>query len=197
MKAPRHPLLRQGSSRFSRDEERALHDQMRAGDQSAREQLILSQIPWALVVARRIYPRDEWVQAQSDAMLAIIRAVDGFDPDKCRLTTAVKYRVRSEASYFNAYRSRHKRRATIAEYDLDHLAAPPPVHPDMIHDAQWFRQLALKFLHPKDRDCFWRHHVDGETLEAIGEDLDLTRERVRQLSTRARTKLRALAGNGR
>lgn len=183
---------------FSREEERELHDRMRAGDQLAREQLILSQIPWALMVAWKLYPRNERDQAESDAMLAIMMAVDRHDPDRGRLTTLVLWWVKSAFSNFCAYRSRAKRdRTVLADWDLHLLAAKPPVDYDTIHDAEWFRRLALKFLHPRDRDCFWRHHVDGEALKEIGEDIGLTRERVRQLSTRARTKLRTLAGNGR
>ena len=83
--------------RLSADEERALARAAKAGDQSARERMVLSNVPLALKVAR------EWSGGRDDrldryagaALFGLVRAVDGFDPGRgFRLSTYVGQSVR-------------------------------------------------------------------------------------------------------
>ena len=51
---------------------------------------------------------------------------------------------------------------------------------------------ALSLLSDRERDIIWSRlcEEEPETLEALGRRLGVSRERVRQLESRARTKLR-------
>ena len=84
-----------GCPRYTKEEERALAKRTKAGDQQAREQLILSCAPYAVALSKRRSGRglqqEDIVQY---AMLGLIDAVDRFDPSRGRLTTCVQIHVR-------------------------------------------------------------------------------------------------------
>lgn len=75
--------------RYSRDEEREMFRRMQAGDMGARDELIMSCVPWvinrALGYSGRGIDDEDLVQC---GLMGLTRAVDRFDLEKgCRLTT--------------------------------------------------------------------------------------------------------------
>jgi RNA polymerase sigma factor (sigma-70 family) len=64
--------------------------------------------------------------------------------------------------------------------------------------ATWKVNRLLEYLDPRERQIIrlragLDHEAGGMTLEKIGEQLGITKERVRQLNVRAMKKLRSLA----
>ena len=79
--------------RFTREEERALWERMKAGDIEARNQLALSVLPLAVRLARRYWFRNQCDQT-SVACEAALDAAMAFDAEKARLTTYVHWRIK-------------------------------------------------------------------------------------------------------
>lgn len=90
MNATRHLLNDLGKApRFTRDKERHLHELAQGGDLEARNQLVLSQVPWIVKLCGRYrgqYGIDEAVQMCVEMLM---RKIGKLDPDKGRLTTLV------------------------------------------------------------------------------------------------------------
>ena len=77
--------------RFTREEERDLAIKAQQGDGDAREQLILSNIPWAKQCAIKFAEKRELDvdECISTANVALLESVDKFNPNRGRLTTLV------------------------------------------------------------------------------------------------------------
>ncbi len=179
--------------KFSREEERRLAEQVVAG-RAAREQLILSQIPWAIHLVRKwAVSSEEADEMIAEAMRWLPRAVDKFDPTRGKKLSTYTwhwiFRARSELH-------RRQVRATPpgSRVPLEPLAVEPE-EPDL--DPQgldtkfvvWALNLVQDRFGLRDRQiCEWR--ITGLTLDAIGEKLGLTRERVRQIWLRDRETIR-------
>lgn len=74
-------------------------------------------------------------------------------------------------------------------------AASPEENAAKSSEEDYFKRLmesALQILPARERDIIVRRHLTepGETLEEIGRDLGITRERVRQLEAASMTKIR-------
>jgi len=68
-----------------------------------------------------------------------------------------------------------------------------PIEPErsyMLTYAKEAIEKGLEILTPREREALTRCHMNGETLEEIGETMDVSRERVRQIIARAIRKLR-------
>ncbi len=76
--------------RLTRDEEKQLFMRMRAGDESARQQIIENFLPACLAIVRRIVGHTNAEELVAAANLGLIRAVDKYSPDSraCFLTYA-------------------------------------------------------------------------------------------------------------
>lgn len=84
-------------------------------------------------------------------------------------------------------------------------APTPEENAARLSQEAFFRKLirsSLEVLTPREREIVERRHLrdPGDTLEEIGRDLGVTRERVRQLEGASMTKLRRhvsrIAGRG-
>lgn len=85
--------------RFTRGEEAKMVRKMRRGDRDAREQLIMSVLPYAVQVAKKSagYAKSLTVdELISCANTGVIRAVDKLDPRKGRLTTIATHYMLQE-----------------------------------------------------------------------------------------------------
>ena len=96
------PYLQQLSRcpRFDVTEERELVRAAKGGCQASREQLVLSQLPWAMKIAMQFRGRgfddDELVQI---ANMGLLKAVDKCDPRRGRLSTVSNVWIRQTLLY--------------------------------------------------------------------------------------------------
>ena len=88
---PRPTDRKEQAPRFTREEERDLALKAQQGDTDAREQLILSNVPWANRCAINFAEAmgQDLEECISIANPALVKAVDKFNPDRGRLTTLV------------------------------------------------------------------------------------------------------------
>lgn len=89
-----------GCRKLTKAEEREAHLLAKSGDKSARDTLILSQLQYAFLIAKRYQnrglPLEDLVQC---ANIGVISAVDHFDPDRGRLSTVTHLLVRQEIGH--------------------------------------------------------------------------------------------------
>jgi RNA polymerase sigma factor (sigma-70 family) len=193
--------------RLTRAEEAALVAQMRAGDLEARRKLIESQIPWMRKLAGKACRKPEHLDDLTQvAMLALIESLDDFDPARSRLTTYVVrpafWRMRRARQQLDTivhrpcnrqpkYAELWDRALHVGEL-VDELPAGDEPSEIAIGREQ-ITQLrnALAHLSPRDREILDRR-MRGETLVAIGKQIRVSKERVRQIETRAIAQLRKL-----
>jgi RNA polymerase sigma factor (sigma-70 family) len=97
--------------KFNRTEERALWEQMNAGDLEAKEMLVKSVLPLAFSVTKRIARDLE--DASLDACEGALAAVEHFQPSKGRLTTYTTIWARQVAL---RQRFRHSHAISLPEW---------------------------------------------------------------------------------
>lgn len=211
--------------RYTKEEEAELGRLAAAGDTVAREQLILSVVPWGIQVAvRHCSGGGSQDDAVSDAMVGVIKAVDGFEPDRGRLTTLVAYCVRTEIWRNSpshqliripntAMKDSPSRTAKTAKLvyaalrphslnggDVDHgnlLPASEEIDPAArLETADECSRAwkALATLSPRYRKVIILRVMHGWKLADVGEVIGVTRERVRQIQTKAMKELREAFG---
>jgi RNA polymerase sigma factor (sigma-70 family) len=78
--------------RFNAEEERILSEKAKGGDLDARNQLVLSNIPWAVECAKQcaVSVRSQLDDCISTAMMALVVATDALEPELGRLSTLVR-----------------------------------------------------------------------------------------------------------
>jgi RNA polymerase sigma factor (sigma-70 family) len=191
--------MNQEYPQFTREEERCLAERAAAGDAVAREQLILSQIPWAinLIVKRWKTPPAEKDELIAEAMLQLTKAVDSFDYRKgFKLSTWARYRLLHA-------RSVHIRRKQRAHPPGDHVPLETIVTDPGVESrgldaffVVWAMNLVEEQWGSRDRRlCELR--LQGLTLQEIGNELGISRERVRQIWKRNRIMFREALPGGR
>jgi RNA polymerase sigma factor (sigma-70 family) len=137
----------------------------------------------------------------SDGSVALIRAVDSFDFAKgYRFSTYAVHVIRNMLAE-NARRLVRHRGRTFALH-AESLAAPDPGVDELeLEELQNQRRPAVRRwldrLDKRERQILTRRYGIGgghkHTLEHIGRDLGLSKERVRQIAARAQAKLREFA----
>ena len=177
---------------------------------AARDRLILANLQMVYAQARRC-PRDpDLVPA---LIVQLIKCVDGFDPARgyAFSTYAVWSLIHFTKDFFNSNKA--QRATGLPWSDLDARPVSDPTgekvrieeFPDTrAGDAsdeidsraapQRLAALMATTLAPRDRMVLgMRFGIDGKeyTLEAIGKALGVTKERIRQIETRAIERLKA------
>ena len=204
---------------FTKDEEAELNTARLTGDMVARERLILSCAPWAIMCATKccksyVYHLQELDYAISDAMIGLIHAVDKLEPEEGRLTTLVSISVKREI-WLNrqsntgairvpqcAQEGTAKRTAKMAELDK---AARETLGTEYLN--QWGSDTldpaklaetandiqvsveALSRLSKRDRKVVTMNVMCSYKLHEIGSLLCVTKERVRQIRNTAMKQL--------
>jgi RNA polymerase primary sigma factor len=164
-----------------------------------KNQIVETHLPLVVSVAkRRTMAGCELCDRVSDGTFALIEAVERFD-------FARGYRFSTYATWaiFNGLTRRdrkewcRRRRSTPLRHDP--LAAPD-IESEQNEVRDKYRMAVERLLGRLDRRERWimvnRHGIGGvpeQTLEQIGLDLGISKERVRQLKERAHAKLRGFA----
>jgi RNA polymerase sigma factor (sigma-70 family) len=158
-----------------------------------------------LVVAlakRRFDPRDDLLEQISDGNYALMRAVEKFDCSRgTKFSTYAAWAIRNAIA--RAYQD-ESRREPQAVHGCDEILKGVADHRTEDTDQRHLRQQReeglwrlLARLEERERRVIVKRHgiggSHGQTLREIGNDLGVTKERVRQIEARAVGKLREFA----
>lgn len=208
-------LLPPWEAALTPEEEAALVQRMRAGDQRARELLVESQLPWLKVISKkykcRHMPLPDLFQ---QAVIELLNCLETFDPSVARLTTYLARPIRwrlfrlvkccrliylpyvTQPHYADQHaQARQVNAFASADEQLlsDGRGAPDEILADAEDREHRRGQLhdAIARLEPR-RQRIIRCRLSGQTLAQIGRSEQLTRERVRQLERASLLQLREL-----
>jgi RNA polymerase primary sigma factor len=142
-----------------------------------------------------------WSECVSDGNLALLQAVDGFD--FARGNKFSSYATRAIRNQLGRNKRRAIRRRSLSLVPCEESLAAPGPQPDEL-DAEEDRDRLqsavrrwLDQLEGRERRVLASHYgLDGvprQTLTQIGQELGISKERVRQIEDRARIKLRKWA----
>jgi RNA polymerase sigma factor (sigma-70 family) len=155
------------------------------------------------VAKKHLYKSDNIWELISDGNLSLMRAVEKFDFGRGnKFSTYATWAImKNFARSIPEERTRRERYVTGHE-DLFEVA---PDNRSDEHEAEASAEMAahqvnrlLQYLQPRERDIIRMRaglddHAKNMTLEEIGHELGITKERVRQLNVRAMKKLREIA----
>lgn len=202
------------SPRFTKDQERDLSRRARGGDRIAREQLILSVLPWGFRLARLWHEHNaqlDLADCVQTASIAICRAVDHLDPERGRLTTLVRRVIQSEMGVLLAkdrsialpinrrpsprYAREHAQALTVLSLApaAAHLIPSRGLDEEDSDERGAERRAAFERfvgrLRPRDQGI-WRMRAAGHLLAEIASAYGISRQRVLQIITRGVESLR-------
>lgn len=192
---------------LTREEEAELAKRMHAGDQAARDRLVLSQHPWLKLIARKyVCPHWPLPDLFQIAILEVLKCLATFDPKKGRLCTYIerplRWRlhryVKCDRIIHRPYRPRFLKEFLAAgkvgamSEDAARLWADGRPSPDELladvdereHERGRLQDAISQIKDPR-RQQIIRFRLAGHTLEKIGRTLQITREAVRQHEMRA------------
>jgi RNA polymerase sigma factor (sigma-70 family) len=185
---------------------------MRRGDAGARERLILSQVPWVMYLARRLWkPHHELDDLISVGLVALCRAVDKYDARLSKLTEFCRRPITWD----------------IGNYQRADTTVTRPARRNVKHGARWdaakrcgtlvsdgicqalvdggcdeveAAEIAVKLRRVvaalnQRLSLIVEMRLAGCTLEEVGRRCHLTRQRVCQLEQAAHVSIRKAMGD--
>jgi RNA polymerase sigma factor (sigma-70 family) len=179
-------------------------EELQARANAVKDQLINANMRLVVNIAKRHTAQtDNFFELLSDGNMSLIRAVEKFDFGRgFKFSTYASWAIIK-----NFARSipdeKHRRERFVTGHD-EVFDFAPDVRTDE-HELLATQERAthsvnrlLQYLEPRERDIIrMRAGLDdnakGMTLEEIGQQFGITKERVRQLNARAMNKLRAIA----
>jgi RNA polymerase primary sigma factor len=169
-----------------------------------KDQLIKSNMRLVTNIAKRHSAQsDNFFELLSDGNMSLIRAVEKFDFGRgFKFSTYASWAIMK-----NFARSipdeRHRRERFVTGHEEVFEVAPDTRTDE--HEIVASQERAthsvnrlLEYLEPREREIIRMRaglddHAKGMTLEEIGQQFGITKERVRQLNARAMKKLRSIA----
>jgi len=169
-----------------------------------KDQLIKSNMRLVTNIAKRhVAQSDNFFELLSDGNMSLIRAVEKFDFGRgFKFSTYASWAIMK-----NFARSipdeRHRRERFVTGHEEVFEVAPDNRTDE--HEIVASQERAshsvnrlLEYLEPREREIIrmragLNDHAKGMTLEEIGQQFGITKERVRQLNARAMKKLRTIA----
>lgn len=171
---------------------------VRSGCPVAIEQLIGSVAPLITKITGRYMhhlPVDAIEDLHQHVMLVCVTAASRYTPHRCKPTTYFSVTADFACrSFFTRWRREQRLRPMPCDEDGNEIDLA-----DLHNDTQVIDDLdqlanAFTFLRPREKEILWLR-ASGQTLEGIGEQLGLTRERVRQIEYFATQRLARLHAN--
>jgi RNA polymerase primary sigma factor len=146
----------------------------------------------------RLYTFDELA---SEGHFTLLKAIARFDPERgFRFSTYAMYAIQRRLFRFMQQRSRQRK---FAESNSDDVAEADSRRWTIEYERRMTTatvalERLLPQLSPRERYVIrsrygWGQEFEPRTLQDIADELNVSRERIRQLETRAIRKLRALA----
>jgi len=177
--------------------------------QDVKQLLIRSNLRLVVSVAKRyLSPEFDLFELISDGNLALMRAIDKFDYTKgFKLSTYATWAIDNNlkrsvpARHIGLERFRTGNDERLNDFVADRRANASECERTLQAHREALRVL-LDRLNPRDRDILMSRYglkeaTEPMTLEAIGRHFGVTKERIRQLETKALAKLRTFAAEQR
>jgi RNA polymerase primary sigma factor len=167
-----------------------------------KNRIIRANLRLVVSIAKKyVGPTNNFFELVSDGNMTLIRAVERFDANR-----GFKFSTYATWSIINNFacslRDENRRRARFVSGHEDVLAVAPDNrlndHVEKSDDRHMQEVVAKMLLRLDDRErriLIRRYGIGGinvQTLEQIGRELGVTKERVRQIASRAHDKLRRL-----
>ena len=167
-----------------------------------KTQIVRANLRLVVSIAKRhLGPRDDLFERVSDGNYALIRAVDRFD-----YARGNKFSTYASWAIINGLRRRKREKIERGRFVTGHAAmlrstadtrADEHDHEKTQKECQCQVERWLGRLDDRERRIIASRYgiggADEMTLKQIGKELGITKERVRQIETRAHQKLRGLA----
>jgi RNA polymerase primary sigma factor len=169
-----------------------------------KEQLINANMRLVVSIAKRHAAQtDNFFELLSDGNVSLIRAVEKFDYSRGnKFSTYASWAIMKNYAR-SIPEEKHRRERYLTGHEQVFESAPDnrsDEHECLAQAEQATHKVnrLLEYLDPRERQIIrmragLEDGSEGMTLEKIGEQLGITKERVRQLNVRAMKKLRSLA----
>lgn len=144
------------------------------------DSLVVSVLPLAVKIAKTFAKHRELDDLIQVANLAVVQAQKTYDPEKSKFTTYVYRKI------IWALLSYVKKNDTPQHCELEYYACDCNVRDDLIDLEDAVNKLTGKHY------TVIRLRLDGLLLREIGEMLNLTKERIRQIELQAKAKLKEM-----
>jgi RNA polymerase primary sigma factor len=170
---------------------------------AVKNQIIQANLRLVVSIAKKhVGPTNNLFELVSDGNMSLIRAVEKFDVRRgFRFSTYASWAIMKNFSRSIPEQRRHRDRFVLAHEDFFEIA--PDTRSDASGQASDHRrtqeivQRVLRRLDDRERHILIsRYGLGGArelTLDQLGRDLGITKERVRQIQARAQEKIRKLA----
>ena len=170
---------------------------------AAKNQIIRANLRLVVSIAKRhVGPSNNFFELVSDGNMSLIRAVEKFDVSRgFKFSTYATWAIRKNFSR-SIPEEMHRRDRFVTGHDEVFAIARDTrgnVHEqeDDLRHSQEIVQGLLGRLDVRERRVLISRYgiggADAQTLEQLGRELGVTKERVRQIESRAHEKLRKLA----
>jgi RNA polymerase sigma factor (sigma-70 family) len=169
-----------------------------------KDQLISSNMRLVVAIAKRHAAQtDNFFELLSDGNMSLIRAVEKFDFSRGnKFSTYASWAImKNFARSIPEEKRRRERYVTGHEEMFESAADMRSDEQEMVASVEQTKHRVnrlLEYLDPRERQIIRMragldNYSEGMTLEEIGQQLGITKERVRQLNVRIMAKLRNIA----
>ncbi len=169
-----------------------------------KNQIISANLRLVVSIAKRhVGPTNDFFHLVSDGNMSLIRAVEKFDYARGnKFSTYASWAIMKNFARTIPEEHHRRDRFVTGHEDMFESATDTRTDEHEYESAQRKMQAAVKGMlgHLDDRErriIISRYGINGapeQTLEQLGKELGITKERVRQLESRAQIKLRQFAG---
>ncbi|MBA4187561.1 MAG: hypothetical protein C0467_06035 [Planctomycetaceae bacterium] len=140
-------------------------------------------------------------EVNAACMEGFVRAFIRFNPERCAVSTVAAWGVRGAVTHMIRDAERKDR-----EFDFSHkwggedgdaaTAVEPIAKPEADPDClSWSQDIIRKAkLNKRQQQVLHRRFADRDTLRQIGQEMSISKERVRQIEVKALNRLRKAAG---
>ena len=194
-------------SLLTTDEERQLSERIQQGDQRALNKLIEANLRFVVSVARQYKGQGvEMEDLVSEGNMGLMKAAAKFDASKgVRFVNYAVVQIRQQIEKAIEQQTRQQNMPLSVDAPLGHRTnmsllsvlvngnapmADERIHSEAIEEAVEFALGSLDKREAQVVNAFYGINQEHETMAEIAEDMELKRERVRQIRDKAVRKLR-------
>jgi RNA polymerase primary sigma factor len=179
-------------------------EDLQAEANAVKDQLIASNMRLVVSIAKKHAAQtDNFFELLSDGNMSLIRAVEKFDYSRGnKFSTYASWAImKNYARSIPEEKRRRERYVTGHEDTFESTADTRSDEQEIVSSVEQTKHRVnrlLEYLEPRERQIIRMragldNYSEGMTLEEIGQQLGITKERVRQLNVRIMNKLRTIA----